>query len=598
VIKLLSPSTREYTSEYNEWLAAIPQHIKELVFVVKRFYKPEWGDNWRDNFSVDVINGTPGNELKCDNRKLVSNYLRVGFESDGSWRVFGLRKDFHPATKWPREDDISASVVVPNSLLKNLDPDYKAGSVKFVHNCEFRLFQRPDEAIHRGYDKQTEADFARPGNFFSNYEPLLPQDAVELLEDSIGYDKFTPPMQELISGAAKPGPNDPAYFVSSAHPRVIDGNPSKNPRYLQIRSDLLRPRDVYLAEVGMRLRRRVPVGEPLHTPVNAVLPGRRNNPPEPAAGIRSLAVYNPIHYMELPELFMEFICSMTGKSPSTTGAGSEGALTKGPFNALPPIIDLNNAFLAYVLCGHDGFVTAAGCVGPKARVDHDVSLLIPELWSRMLVSERDPQFLMKNGCLEKLKDFKHKGKPVLASRLGYRITRRFVTTYFGRIFNHPATVFTDEMLRPELQDTEIFADGIDNIVTTQHRVAQMFFTDGSIEMACPPLQALLHIMLEGHWQGRDLGDEEFRRLFTRESVLAAPWYAARLQAKQKHETGLWERHIGYLKKFSAKTSHVDEAKRLRIGERLETAKQRIDYVKSPAYLKELEGSLGIQPLQP
>ena len=31
---------------------------------------------------------------------------------------------------------------------------------------------------------------------------------------------------------------------------------------------------------------------------------------------------------------MDFICSLTGKSPSTTGAGSEGALTKGPFNAL------------------------------------------------------------------------------------------------------------------------------------------------------------------------------------------------------------------------------------------------------------------------
>ena len=41
--------------------------------------------------------------------------------------------------------------------------------------------------------------------------------------------------------------------------------------------------------------------------------------------------------MDLPELFMEYICSMTGKSPSTTGAGSEGALTK-IFNALPPII--------------------------------------------------------------------------------------------------------------------------------------------------------------------------------------------------------------------------------------------------------------------
>jgi hypothetical protein len=84
---------------------------------------------------------------------------------------------------------------------------------------------------------------------------------------------------------------------------------------------------------------------PLYTPVNAVVPGRRNNPPDPAAGIRSLAVFNPIHYMELPELFMEFISSMTGKSPSTTGAGSEGALTKGPFNALPPIIDLNAALV-------------------------------------------------------------------------------------------------------------------------------------------------------------------------------------------------------------------------------------------------------------
>ena len=77
----------------------MPQYIKELVFVVKRYYKPEWGDHWRDHFSVDIINGTPGNELKCDNRKLVTTYLRVGFDADGSWRTFGLRKDFHPAAE-------------------------------------------------------------------------------------------------------------------------------------------------------------------------------------------------------------------------------------------------------------------------------------------------------------------------------------------------------------------------------------------------------------------------------------------------------------------------------------------------------------------
>ena len=43
------------------------------------------------------------------------------------------------------------------------------------------------------------------------------------------------------------------------------------------------------------------MSQPLHTPVTVVLPGRRNNPPE--KGIRSLAVFNPVHYLDLPEAF-------------------------------------------------------------------------------------------------------------------------------------------------------------------------------------------------------------------------------------------------------------------------------------------------------
>lgn len=70
----------------------------------------------------------------------------------------------------------------------------------------------------------------------------------------------------------------------------------------------------------MRLFRRQSSAEPLITPVHVVAAGRRNNPPD--EGIRPLCPYNPLHYMELPELFIEFISSMTGKSPSTTGAGS------------------------------------------------------------------------------------------------------------------------------------------------------------------------------------------------------------------------------------------------------------------------------------
>ena len=288
-------------------------------------------------------------------------------------------------------------------------------------------------------------------------------DAREIIEDAIGFDKFTQPMQQLIRDAAAPG--NGTFFVCSARPRLVDGKPSKNPRYLQLRPDLVNPRDAHLAEIGARLRRRVPLGKPIQRPVNAVLPGRRNNPPE--GEIRPLAVFNPIHYLELPELFMEFICSVTGRSPSTTGAGSEGALTKGPFNALPPIIDLNAALVSYLLTGDAVFVTATGYVGPRFRVDHDISLLVPEIWSRMSVAERDPQYLISEGHLERCTDFEYDGRTIRASRLGYRITMRFVLAFFGQMFNHPAALFTEEMLRPELQDRQIFVDGLDNIISTQ-----------------------------------------------------------------------------------------------------------------------------------
>jgi hypothetical protein len=332
----------------------------------------------------------------------------------------------------------------------------------------------------------------------------------------------------------------------------------------------------------------------LLTPVDAVLPGRRNNPPE--AGIRSLACYNPIHFMELPELFMEFICSMTGKSPSTTGAGSEGALTKGPFNALPPIIDLNNALVSYILTGHHAFVTAAGYVGPNARVDHDVSLIVPEAFCRMTPEERAPEYLIAGHFLEKLEDFEHHGKKVLASRLGYRINLHFVHHFFGRVFNHPHAIFTEEMLKPELQSLDIFADGMDNIVATQKRVAKMYFDDGSIAQACPPLRALLHIMLNDEWEGKGLGHADLRKLFTRESLLASSWYAARLEAKQAVDRKLWKRHIDYLDKFTKRASHADEAARLGIPQRLVRARKKLEEVEEPAYLEMLAGTLGAEPV--
>ena len=330
--------------------------------------------------------------------------------------------------------------------------------------------------------------------------------------------------------------------------------------------------------------------------MTAFVPGRRNNPPEPAAKIRPLAVFNPIHYFELPELFMEYISSMTGKSPSTTGAGSEGALTKGPFNALPAIIDLNAALVSQILVAQPVFVSAAGYVGPKCRTDHDVSLLVPEVWSRMSAAERDPAFLIANGYLEKCTDFEHEGKKILASRLGYRIAAKFSRTFFGRVFTHPHSVFTEEMLKPETQDLAVFVDGMDNICATHERVAQSYFADGTIALACPPLKALLHIMAHGQWEGKGADAPEVRALFTRDHLLGSDWYAVRLKSKQAVEMALWQRHVKTLETFVADGANALVASTLKLASRLEAAKAEATRVATPAYLDSLRGTLGRQPL--
>jgi len=593
VIKLLTP-TSSYTDEFNDWLASIPPRILALTFLIKRFYRPEWGDGWRQHLSVDEVDGAPAHELKLHDRNIVASYLRVGFDRGGKWRTFKLRQDYIATEKVQMEDDISASVVVPARCVAGCGPqNVERFSIKLVKNCEYRLFQRPDDAIHPGFDKQTELEMSQPGNFMANYEPLDREQVAALVGDVHTYCRFSAPMRQLLADAHATGT---AWTVSSAHPRLVDGKPSKNPRYLQLRPDLVKPERKYLAEMSMRLHRKLDLDAPVCHPVDAVLVGRRNNPPEP--GIRSLAVYNPIHYQELPELFMDFVCSLTGKSPSTTGAGSEGALTKGPFNALRPTADLNNALVSFILTGYAGYSSSAGYVGQDVRVDHDISLLIPEIWARLSEHERAPQFLIDHGFLERLNDFTHAGKPVLASRLGYRITRRFVHRFFGKIFDNPGAVFTDEILQPEIQGMDVYVDGINNIVEAQQRVALQYLEDGSIEDACPPLQALLMVMATGKYNGMDAHHPGFRALFTRENLLESDWYRERLEIKQQRDISLWQRHCASLEQFLGDARYADEAQRLGISERLVWARSKLEQVQSGDYLQGLIGTLGADPLSP
>ncbi len=593
VVRMLTPSER-FTDAYNAWLESLPRHVRDLVLVIKRRYRQEWGDDWKSRFSVDWIDGRPGMELKFRNQKLVTRYLRVGFNEDGSWRTFGLRKDFAPAVKLQREDDITASTIVPARLLTGLHPWLKEPSYKFAANCEFRLFQRPDDAVIRGYDRVSEADFTKPNQFFSNYEPLPRAEAQEMVDDAIRFGQFTAPMQDFIRGVA--AAESPDWFVCTANPRLVEGKPTKNPRYLQTRPDLENPRSEYLAEVGARRFRRLPADAPVLNPVHAVLPGRRNNPAEPGSGIRPLAVFGPVHYQELPELFADFIASLTGKSPSTTGAGSEGALTKGPFNALLPVHDLNAALLSFVVTGAPVFSTAAGHIGRKFRMEHDISLIVPEVWSRMYLHERQPDWLLDRGCLEPVRDFQHEGRTVEASRLGYRITSAFVQRFFGRVFADPAAVFVEEMLRPELQSLQDFVDGVDHIVEGQQKAAAFYFRDGSVELAVPPLRALLELLVNGTSStGTSLKDPKFRALFDRDAILGSDWYAARLEARLKLDKRLWKRHADDLRRFLERRVRLLPAERAEFEARLVSAERELAALETATAADRYHGTLGADP---
>jgi hypothetical protein len=184
---------------------------------------------------------------------------------------------------------------------------------------------------------------------------------------------------------------------------------------------------------------------------------------------------------------------------------------------------------------------------------------------------------------------------VLAHRLGYRITAVFADRYLGRIFETPDVVFTEEILQPEKQDLEVFVSGIDAIVEAQQRVAMNYFEDGSVDAACPPLKALLHIMAHGQYEGMTEEHPSIREMFTRESLIASDWYKERLRCKQQRDIALWKRHVQALESFSQMGALAFSEIPLEI--RLTFARDQLEHVSAPAYLDELVGTIGADPFQ-
>ncbi|KAL0227701.1 hypothetical protein RCL1_003844 [Eukaryota sp. TZLM3-RCL] len=599
-IKLLTPSA-DYNDNYNRWLGTIRSHVRSLAFLVKQVAKED--ESWQDRFSIQVINGSSGHELYLDGKPMITSYLRVGFEANGEWKLFRCRSDFAPSGKIALEDDISTSVIVP---LKSINPDLLsqdtkhlaeltgAESVKMVTNCEYKFFQRADDAHIPGADKEAEADFSlsdpqlrdfvhapstdatkyATGHLFTcNYEPLTPEDAVNIVEDCINFDRYTDTMQRTISAAT----NLPieSFWVSTSHPRLVDGKPTANPRYLQFRPDLVSRKGRYLSEVSARLTRKIGQSQPIHVPVGAVILGRRCN--NSSGGVRSMSCYNPLHYQELPEAMAELMCCLTGKSPSTTGAGAELAMTKGPFNSIRFAADLNATFISTLLTGTDIFSSAAGVCGEKVRIDHDVSYLIPELFCRMTAEERVAKNLIANDFLEKLEDFKDaNGEVVYASRLGYRINRKFTNIFLGRLFDSPNKVFDDAMLCPEQQDRNTYIDSIKNICQAQQRVCNMYIEDGTVNDMVPPLAFLCRIIAAGgEHDGVTMSSPEFRNMFTMDHLVKSDWYKARLEQQLKMEEVVLKRKIDNILSYRSELT-PEVARQLDLDARLKNLEKNLE----------------------
>lgn len=69
-------------------------------------------------------------------------------------------------------------------------------SYKLTTNCEYRYFQRPDDACYPGIDKKCEEDLGRleGKTFISNFEPVSRDFCAALAEDVMTLEKYSEPM--------------------------------------------------------------------------------------------------------------------------------------------------------------------------------------------------------------------------------------------------------------------------------------------------------------------------------------------------------------------------------------------------------------------
>ena len=99
-------------------------------------------------------------------------------------------------------------------------------------------------------------------------------------------------------------------------------------------------------------------------------------------------------------------------------------------------------------------------------------------------------------------------------------------------------------------------------------------------------------MVKGEYKGMTLLSEQFRNMFTRESVMNSDWYQERLRNKHVNDIALWQRHQKYLIEFLKKGENLTEEKQEEIKQKLQIVSDKLSYVKSQEYYDMLVGSIG------
>jgi hypothetical protein len=162
--------------------------------------------------------------------EVICNYLRIGQEKNEDgwyWRNYRLRQDFYPGVRFQNNDDIGVSLVVGGEQLNRISPNQHFAqnrSYKLTSNCEYRYFQRPDDAVFPGVDKKGEDDLGRMDGktLISNFEPISREFCKQLKDDVMTMEKYTQPMQNVVTSFANGENADCDVTVVSSEFRITD----------------------------------------------------------------------------------------------------------------------------------------------------------------------------------------------------------------------------------------------------------------------------------------------------------------------------------------------------------------------------------------